>query len=68
MQAIFVGVLENEEGSNSASLYQMPDGEYRVWVKMGIGLLEIKADQIDELLFYLEEMKTIINSEIADGR
>lgn len=67
MQATFIGVLENEDGSNTVSLYRLPSDEYRIWIKMGVGLIEIKEDQMDELIHYLQEIKEIIKSEVENA-
>lgn len=66
MQAKFIGVLEGEDKTLSASLYQLPNDEYVLWLKVGIGIVEIKQSNLDEVLFYLTEMKNIIENGDPD--
>lgn len=66
MQSKLIGLLENEDNSLSTGLYQMPSGEYRLWLKIGVGLLEVKQEQIKELKDHLTQMENIIEGESVD--
>lgn len=63
MQSKLIGILENDDNSLSTGLYQMPNGEFRLWLKIGVGLLEVKQKQIKELKDHLSQMENIIEGE-----
>jgi len=63
MQADFIGTIEGEDDDISLSLYQLGEDDYRIWLKVGVALVELKENQIDNILFYLKEMKDAISLE-----
>lgn len=46
-----------QEFDIQGSLYKFGDGHYTVWLKIGVGILEIKAGQIDAVIAQLSNLK-----------
>lgn len=67
MQPQLVGILEGEDKNINASLYQMPRGEFTLWLKVGVAIVEIKEQDLDEVIYYLTKMRDIIQENEEDA-
>lgn len=64
MQAQLVGILEGEDKNINVSLYKMPLGDYTLWLKVGVAIVEVKQKDLDEVIYYLTEMRNIIQEDV----
>lgn len=53
-------IVTNETDDVGCSLYRTPDGSLKIWLKVGVGILEIKEALFDDVIeVFLETLSDI---------
>jgi len=66
MRPIYIGTLE--DGDAPVSLYQHANGEYAVWIKIGVAMLEIKEKLLPNVISSLTQIQNVIDQEKTDAK